>query len=322
MERRTFISASAAAATTQAVAWPNLAQADDGWTVRQIDAGELNVGYIDAGPRDGKPVVLLHGWPYDIHSYIDVVPVLTARGHRVIVPYLRGYGTTRFLSDATFRNGEQLVFALDTIALMDSLKIDRAIVGGFDWGGRAADIMAALWPERCSGLVSVSGYLIVNLAANQKPLSPQAELAWWYQYYFATDRGRAGYAQNIHDFNKLIWKLASPTWQFSYETYDRTARAFINPDQVAIVIHNYRWRLELAKGDPKLAAMADKLQQIPFIGVPTVTIGSDFDGANATGASYRALFTGKYAHLNLPGIGHNVPQEAPEAFARAVLDLA
>ena len=287
-------------------------------TPRQIDAGELNVGYVEAGPENGSPVVLLHGWPYDIHSYAEVAPLLAARGYRVVLPYLRGYGTTRFRSDVTFRNGEPAVFAVDTIALMNALELDRAIVGGFDWGGRAAVIMAALWPERVRGLVSVSGYTIINLADNQRPLPPKAELGWWYQYYFATERGRKGYARNVYDFNKLIWQLASPKWNFSAEVYDRTARSFENPDHVAIVIHNYRWRLQLAKGEPKLAGIDAKLQQRPVISVPTVTIGSDFDGANIDGVAYRNRFSGPYAHRSLPGVGHNVPQEAPLAFAEAI----
>lgn len=289
--------------------------------LKQVDAGVLNVGYIDAGPQDGRAVVLLHGWPYDIHSYDDVVPILSASGYRVIVPYLRGYGATRFLSNETFRNGEQLIFAVDTIALMDALKIDRAIVGGFDWGARAADILAVLRPDRCAGLVSVSGYLIVNLVENQRPLPPRAEVGWWYQYYFATERGVRGYTENLHDFNKLIWRLASPKWKFDRATYERTARSFHNPDHVAIVIHNYRWRLQLAQGDARYADLDAKLQQHPVISVPAITIGSDFDGAAADGAAYRKQFTGGYKHVRLPGIGHNVPQEAPQDFAKAVVDV-
>ena len=289
-------------------------------SIKQIDAGVLNVGYAETGPKNGPVVILLHGWPYDIHSYVDVAPVLASAGFRVIVPYLRGYGTTRFLSNDTFRSGEQAIFAVDTIALMDALKIERAIVAGFDWGGRAADIMAALWPKRCKALISVSGYLIINLQANQRPLPPKAELGWWYQYYFATERGRLGYSENLHDFNKLIWQLASPKWKFDDATYNRTAASFNNPDHVAIVIHNYRWRLSLAEGDPKYAYLEEKLQQSPTITVPTITIGSDFDGVNANGVAYRNKFSGKYSHRTLNGIGHNVPQEAPQEFAKAIVD--
>jgi pimeloyl-ACP methyl ester carboxylesterase len=289
-------------------------------SLRQVDAGVLSVGYAEAGPADGQVVILLHGWPYDIHCYVDVAPILASAGYRVIVPYLRGYGTTRFLSSNTFRDGEQLVMAVDTVAFMDALKVQKAIIGGFDWGGRAADIIAALWPERCKGLVSVSGYLIINLEANQQPLPPKTELGWWYQYYFATERGRLGYGKNTYDFNKLIWKLASPKWNFDDATFDRTAPAFNNPDHVALVIHNYRWRLSLAPGDPNLSDLNYKLQTAPVITVPTITIGSDFDGAAATGESYRQKFSGKYSHLTLKGIGHNVPQEAPEIFAKAVVE--
>lgn len=289
--------------------------------VKQIDAGVLNIGYAEVGAADGKPVILLHGWPYDIHSYVDVASLLAPAGYRVLVPYLRGYGSTRFLSSSTPRNGDQAVFAVDTIAFMDALNIDKAIVGGFDWGGRAADVMAALWPGRCKGLVSVSGYQIINLQATQRPLSPQAELGWWYLYYFTTERGRRGYAQNLHDFNKLIWKLASPKWDFDDATYDRTARSYDNPDHVDLVIHNYRWRLGLAKGDPQYDDPSTRLQQNPIISIPTVTIGSDFDGAAANGAAYRDKFSGRYVHRTLNGIGHNVPQEDPHAFADAVITV-
>ena len=288
--------------------------------LRQIDAGLLNVGYIDDGPPDGPPVILLHGWPYDIYSYVDVVPLLTAKGYRVVVPYLRGYGSTRFLSDGTFRNGQQAALASDVIDLMDALKIPAAVIGGFDWGARSANIVAALWPQRTKALVSVSGYLIVNLDANQQPLPPQAELGWWYQYYFATDRGSRGYRQNTHDFNKLIWHSASPTWQFDDATYDRTAAAFNNPDHVDIVIHNYRWRLGLAQGEPRYDDLDTKLAARPVITVPTITIGSDFDGQAKNGASYRQMFTGKYAHKILDGVGHNVPQEAPQDLANAIVE--
>jgi pimeloyl-ACP methyl ester carboxylesterase len=288
--------------------------------LKQINAGVLNVGYIDAGPANGPVVLLLHGWPYDIHSYVDVVPLLTAKGYRVILPYLRGFGTTRFLSDKTLRNGQQSVIATDMIALMDALKIDKATIAGFDWGARTADIMAALWPGRVKALVSVSGYLIVNRTTNLKPLPPKAELGWWYQYYFATERGQAGYEANRHDFNKLIWQIASPKWNFDEATFDRSAMSFNNPDHVSIVIHNYRWRLSLVKGDPQYDVIEQKLAAGPIITVPTITIGSDFDGANADGKAYAKKFSGKYAHRILNGIGHNVPQEAPQAFADAIIE--
>jgi pimeloyl-ACP methyl ester carboxylesterase len=290
--------------------------------IRQINAGVLDIGYLDAGPPDGPVVILLHGWPYDIHSYADVVPRLVAAGYRTIVPYLRGFGSTRFLASDTMRNGQQAAVAADTIALMDALRIEKAIVAGFDWGARTAVAVAALWPERCKALVSVSGYIVVNLESNKQPLPPIAEYGWWYQYYFATERGRLGYAANRHDFNKLIWKLASPKWDFDDATFDRTAASFDNPDHVAIVIHNYRWRQSLADGDPRFDSLEAKLSQRPVISVPTITIASDFDGPLADGKAYRDRFSGPYAHRILPGIGHNVPQEAPEAFAKAVLDVA
>jgi pimeloyl-ACP methyl ester carboxylesterase len=290
--------------------------------LKQVDAGPLNVGYAEAGPADGPAVVLLHGWPYDIHSYVDVVPLLAAQGYRVIVPYLRGYGTTRFRSTETVRNGQQAVLGLDVIQLMDALRIQRAVIAGFDWGARTACVVAALWPERCKAIVSVSGYLIVNLKANLQPLPPQAELGWWYQYYFATERGRLGYDRNRHDFAKLIWKIASPKWAFDDATFDRSAAAFDNPDHVAIVIHNYRWRQSLAPGEAKYDDLENRLQAAPVITVPAITIGSDFDGANADGAAYAARFSDRRSHRMLPGIGHNVPQEAPQAFADAVIAAA
>jgi pimeloyl-ACP methyl ester carboxylesterase len=290
-------------------------------SLKQIDAGLLNIGYAEAGSTNGRAVILLHGWPYDIHSYVDVAPLLASAGYRVIVPYLRGYGTTRFLSGATFRNGQQSVVALDIIALMDALKIQKAIFGGFDWGARTVDIIGALWPERCKAIVSVSGYLITSLKANLQPLPPKAEYGWWYQYYFATERGKLGYSENTHDFNKLIWKIVSPKWDFDDATYDRTAAAFNNPDHVSIVIHNYRWRLSLAKGEPKYDQLEQKLFTAPVIAVPTITIASDFDGPAADGAVYRKQFSGKYSHRIFRGIGHNVPQEAPQAFAKAVVDV-
>ncbi len=290
-------------------------------SLRQIDAGLLNVGYAETGPANGPAVVLLHGWPYDIHSYVDVAPLLAARGYRVIIPHLRGFGTTHFLSDDTVRNGEQAVIAVDVIALMDALKIQKAIVGGFDWGSRTAAIMAALWPERVKALIAVSGYLIVNLKANLQPLPPKAELGWWYQYYFATERGVLGYTANTSDFNKLIWQIASPKWKFDNATFDRTAASFNNPDHVKIVIHNYRWRLSMADGEAKYSDLEQKLFAGPPISVPTITIASDFDGAAADGKAYASKFTGKYSHRVLSGIGHNVPQEDPRSFASAIVDV-
>jgi len=292
--------------------------------LRQIDAGLLNVGYVDAGPLDGSVVLLLHGWPYDIHSYGAVVPPLTDAGYRVIVPYLRGFGTTRFLSDETFRNGEQAVLAVDAIALLDALEIETAIVAGFDWGARTANVVAALWPERCSGLVSVSGYLIGSQEAGERPLRPEAELQWWYQYYFATERGRRGYADNRRDFNKLIWRLASPSWDFDYATYNRTAASFDNPDHVDIVIHNYRWRLGLGEGEEQYGDLEERLADAPAISVPTITLEGDGNGApHPDPSSYAEKFSGPYSHRTIEGgVGHNLPQEAPAAFADAVLTVA
>ncbi|MDT5326188.1 MAG: hypothetical protein QOF25_3340 [Mycobacterium sp.] len=289
---------------------------------KQVDAGVLNIGYAEDGPADGPPVILLHGWPYDIHSYVDVAPLLAERGYRVIVPYLRGFGSTTFLSDAEVRNGQQAAVASDVIALMDALNIPKAIIGGFDWGARSADVVAALWPDRCRALVAVSGYIIVNLEANLKPLAPQAEYGWWYQYYFATERGRQGYQENTHDFNELIWKNASPLWSFDDATYDRSAAAFANPDHVGIVIHNYRWRLSLAPGEPQYDELEQRLAAQPVITVPTITVSSDFDGPAKDGTAYRQQFTGRYAHRVLDGIGHNVPQEAPRQFADAIIEVA
>jgi pimeloyl-ACP methyl ester carboxylesterase len=291
--------------------------------ISQIDAGPLNVGYLDRGPADGPAVVLLHGWPYDIHSFADVVPVLTAAGHRVIVPYLRGFGTTRFLSDETVRNGEQAALALDAIALMDALRIETAVVAGFDWGARSADAAAALWPERCRGLVSVSGYLIGAQKSGQLPLPPEAELQWWYQYYFATERGRAGYGKYRREFAKLIWRTASPEWNFDDATFERSAASFDNPDHVAIVIHNYRWRLGLAEGEPAYVELEERLAAGPVIAVPTITLEGDANGAPHPEPNvYAAKFTGPYVHRTIEGgIGHNLPQEAPDAFADAVLEL-
>jgi len=289
--------------------------------LKQLDAGLLNVGYAEAGPGHGPPVVLLHGWPYDIHSYVDVAPLLAAAGYRVIVPYLRGYGSTRFLSSETLRNGQQSAVAVDVIALMDALHIDKAILGGFDWGARTVDVIAALWPERCKAIVAVSGYIITNLDANRRPLPPAAELGWWYQYYFATERGRLGYSANRQDFNRLIWQIASPKWKFDEATYQQTASAFANPDHVSIVVHNYRWRLSLAEGEQRYDALERRLFERPVITVPAITIASDFDGPAADGKSYRDRFTGRYSHRILKDIGHNVPQEDPQAFAQAIVDV-
>jgi pimeloyl-ACP methyl ester carboxylesterase len=292
-------------------------------TLNQIDAGPLNVGYVDAGPDDGPTVVLLHGWPYDIHAFVEVAPLLTAAGCRVIVPYLRGYGTTRFLSGDTPRSGEQAALATDTIALMDALAIEKAVVAGFDWGARSADILAARWPERCSGLVSVSGYLIGSQTAGKLPLPPEAELQWWYQYYFATERGRAGYEQYRRQFAKLIWQTASPRWNFDEATFERSAASFDNPDHVAIVIHNYRWRLGLADGAAEYAELEHQLAAGPVISVPTITLEGDANGApHPEPSAYAEKFAGPYSHRTIPGgVGHNLPQEAPEAFADAVLDV-
>jgi pimeloyl-ACP methyl ester carboxylesterase len=300
---------------------PNSASHNTFPVIKQIRAGLLDVGYAEVGPADGQPVILLHGWPYDIHSYVDVAPKLSANGYRVIVPYLRGYGSTQFLSSATVRNGQQSAVAMDVIAFMDALKIPQAVIGGFDWGARTACVVAALWPRRCKALVSVSGYLITNLRANLQPLPPAGEHGWWYQYYFATERGVLGYRNNTHDFNKLIWKQASPLWEFDDATYDRTAAAFVNADHVDIVIHNYRWRLSLVQGETQYDELESKLAQAPIITVPTITIASDFDGAAATGSAYREKFSGKYEHRILTGIGHNVPQEAPDDFADAILKV-
>jgi pimeloyl-ACP methyl ester carboxylesterase len=292
-------------------------------SLKQINVGVLNVGYAEAGPPDGPAVILLHGWPYDIHSYVEVVPRLSKAGYRVIVPYLRGYGTTRFLSSDTFRNGQQSVVAVDIIALMNALKIEKAILGGYDWGARTADIIAALWPERCKGLVSVSGYLIGSQQAGQVPLPPQAELQWWYQYYFATERGRTGYEKYRHDFARLIWQLASPKWNFDDATFERSAAAFDNLDHVSIVIHNYRWRLGLAEGEPEYDELEKRLAQAPNISVPTMTLEGDANGAPHPDASaYARKFVGSYTHRVIEGgVGHNLPQEAPQAFAQAIVDV-
>ena len=339
-DRRRFFGAAAAMAAAQlspsgaAEAQPGPAKPVDGPRVKpgkhtafaplkQIDAGVLNVGYAEAGPGDGPAVILLHGWPYDIHSFVDVAPVLASAGTRVIVPYLRGYGSTRFLANETVRNGQPSALALDVIALMDALKIEKATLAGFDWGARTADIVAALWPERCRALVSVSGYLIGSQDAGKMPLPPKAELQWWYQYYFATERGRAGYDKYRRDFARLIWQLASPKWGFDDATFERSAAAFDNPDHVAIVIHNYRWRLGLAEGEPKYDDLEKRLAEGPSIGVPTITMEGDANGApHLEPSAYAKKFSGRYSHRTIKGgIGHNLPQEAPQAFAEAVIDV-
>lgn len=291
--------------------------------LRQIDAGVLNVGYVEAGSSDGPAVLLLHGWPYDIHSYTDVASLLARAGYRVIVPYLRGYGSTRFLSNGTARNGEQAALAVDAIALMDALKIEKATIGGFDWGARTANIMAAVWPERCKATVSVSGYLIGSQKAGNAPLPPEAELQWWYQYYFATERGRAGYDKYRREFSRLIWRLASPKWDFDDATFERSAASFDNPDHVAIVIHNYRWRLNLAEGETKYSDLENRLAASPVIATPTITLEGDANGApHSEAASYSGMFSGPYEHrLIKGGVGHNLPQEAPKAFAEAILEV-
>jgi pimeloyl-ACP methyl ester carboxylesterase len=292
-------------------------------SLKQINAGLLNVGYAEAGPVNGPPVILLHGWPYDIHSYVDVAPLLASAGYRVIVPYVRGYGTTRFLSSGTFRNGQPSAIAVDTIAFMDALKIEKATIAGYDWGARTANIIGALWPERCKAMVSVSGYLIGSQESGKMPLPPKAELQWWYQYYFATERGRAGYDKYRHDFAKLIWQIASPKWDFDDATFDRSGASFDNPDHVSIVIHNYRWRLGLAEGEPKYDDLEKRLAQGPVITVPTITLEGDANGApHPDSSSYAKKFSGKYSHRIIKGgIGHNLPQEAPQAFARAIVEV-
>jgi pimeloyl-ACP methyl ester carboxylesterase len=330
--RRRFLGAAGVTLAAAQFAMSGAAAAQSGSTktntsfaaLKQIDAGLLNVGYAEAGPANGPAVILLHGWPYGIHSFVDVAPLLASAGYHVIVPYLRGYGTTRFLMSDTFRNGEPAALASDIIALMDALKIEQAIIGGFDWGARTANIVAALWPQRCKAMVSVSGYLIGSQAAGKMPLPPQAELQWWYQYYFATERGAAGYDKYRHAFSKLIWQIASPKWNFDDATFERSAASFDNPDHVAIVIHNYRWRLDLARGEPRYDDMEKRLAEGPVIAVPTITLEGDANGApHPEPSSYAKKFPGKYAHRTITGgIGHNLPQEAPQAFADAILDVA
>ena len=305
------------------MAWMKPATGTSFGPLKQVDAGRLNVGYAEAGLPDAPAVLLLHGWPYDIHSSADVTPALASAGYRVIVPFVRGYGPTRFLSDETPRNGQQAALAADVIALMDALGIDKAILGGFDWGARSAGVIAALWPGRCKALVSVSGYLIGSQAANDAPLPPAAEHAWWYQYYFATERGRAGYGTYRREFSKLIWQLASPRWGFDDATFARTAAAFDNPDHVAIVIHNYRWRISLAEGEPHYDDLERQLAEFPAIAVPAITLEGDANGApHPDPSAYAGKFTGKYAHRTIEGgVGHNLPQEAPQAFTQAIVDV-
>ncbi|MGN6818615.1 MAG: alpha/beta fold hydrolase [Sphingomonas sp.] len=330
-DRRSLLGFAALAGVASQVALPRLARAGAASTpatawqgLQQITAGDLSIQYADVGPKGGKPVILLHGWPYDIHAFVEVSPLLARAGYRVIVPFLRGYGGTVFRSADTPRNGQQAALAVDVIALMDALEIPRALIGGFDWGARTANIVAALWPERCQAMVSVSGYLIGSQNANEAPLSPAAELAWWYQFYFATERGRLGYERNRHDFAKLIWRTASPKWEFGDATFDRSAKALDNPDHVAITIHNYRWRLDLAQGESRLDDLERRLASGPTIAVPTITMEGDANGApHPDPAAYAAKFTGRYAHrLVSGGIGHNLPQEAPKDFADAILQAA
>jgi pimeloyl-ACP methyl ester carboxylesterase len=291
--------------------------------LKQIDAGVLNVGYVESGPAAGPAVILLHGWPYDIHSFVDVAPLLAAAGYRVLVPYVRGFGTTRFLSAASLRNGQPSAVALDTIAFMDALGIRKATLAGFDWGARTANIVAALWPERCKAMVSVSGYLIGSQESGKIPLPPAAELQWWYQYYFATERGREGYAKYRREFAKLIWQLASPKWQFDDSTFERSAASLDNPDHVAITIHNYRWRLALAEGEVRYDEFDRQLALAPVIAVPTITLEGDANGApHPEPSAYAGKFSGRYSHRVVPGgVGHNLPQEAPAAFAQAVIEV-
>jgi pimeloyl-ACP methyl ester carboxylesterase len=337
-ERRSLFGTAAMTLAAAQVGFSTLAYAESGETatralsdvkpgahtsfasIKQIDAGLLNVGYAEDGPADGPAVILLHGWPYDIHSFVDVAPLLASAGYRVIVPYLRGYGSTTFLDSGTFRNAQQSAVGLDIIALMDALKIPKATVAGFDWGARTADVMAVLWPERCKAIVSVGGYLISSPAGNQVPWPPEPAFLFWYQYYFATPVGKAGYAKYLDEFNKFIWRQASPKWNFDDATYDRSAASFHNPDHVDIVMHDYRWRLGLADGERKYDELEKRLAALAPITVPTITMEGDANGAiHAPAAAYRNRFSGKYEYrLITGGVGHNMPQEAPQAFADAV----
>jgi pimeloyl-ACP methyl ester carboxylesterase len=327
--RRRMLAATAMTITAADFPWAGAADAPSGEAksafapLKQVNAGLLNVGYAESGPVGGPPVILLHGWPYDIYSFVDVAPLLASAGYRVIVPYVRGYGTTRFLSPDAFRNGQPSALAADITALMDALNIKKAILAGFDWGARTANIVGVLWPERCKAMVSVSGYLIGNQEAGKLPLPPKDELQWWYQYYFATERGRLGYDKYRHDFAKLIWQIASPQWKFDDATFDRSAASFDNPDHVAIVIHNYRWRLALAQGEPRFDDLEKRLAEAPVITVPAITLEGDANGApHIDSSAYAKKFAGKYAHRTITGgIGHNLPQEAPQAFAQAVIDV-
>ncbi|MDQ7251070.1 alpha/beta fold hydrolase [Dongia sedimenti] len=326
LDRRRFVGTAAMIAAAAELGIAKRARASSDLLfdkIRQVKAGVLDIGYAEAGPVNGPAAILLHGWPYDIHSYAAVAPILTAQGFRVIIPYFRGYGTTRFLSETTPRNAQQAALAADILAFMDALKIERAVIAGYDWGARTANIVAALAPERCVALVSVSGYLIGSQAANRKPLSPNAEQAWWYQYYFATARGRLGYQENTRAFARLIWQTASPDWRFDDATFARSAAAFDNPDHVAIVIHNYRWRLGLAEGEPRYDAMEKLLAAAPAISVPTITLEGDANGApHPDPSAYAKKFSGKYRHRTIRGgIGHNLPQEAPREFAQAIIDV-
>lgn len=337
LNRRSFLGAAAMMAGSSLFGSASAQSTDRGTTsvtasasravftnIHQIKAGVLDVGYVDEGPRDGRVVILLHGWPYDIHSFVEVLPILTAANFRAIVPHLRGYGTTRFLSNDSVRNGQQSAFALDVLALMDALSIRKAIVAGFDWGARTACIMAALWPDRFEALVSVSGYLIGNQKSGHTPLVPSAELQWWYQFYFATERGRLGYEQYRREFAKQIWTLASPQWHFTDAVFEQSAAAFDNPDHVDIVIHNYRWRLDLAQGEARYVSYEQKLASAPTITIPTITMEGDANGApHPDSSNYAKKFSGTYEHrLIRGGVGHNLPQEAPQAFAKAIIDIA
>jgi pimeloyl-ACP methyl ester carboxylesterase len=322
-DRRDFCASAAAMLVGSRVGVVSMAQAGGVAPLKHVKAGVLEIAYAESGPADGAPVILLHGWPYDIHAFDEVAPMLAMRGRRVIVPYLRGYGGTRYLAAETMRNGQPAALAMDAVALMDSLKIEQAVLGGFDWGARTADIVAALWPERVTGMVAVSGYLIGSQATGKQPLPPEAELQWWYQYYFATERGRLGYEKNRREFARLIWKLASPQWKFDDASFERSAAAFDNPDHVAVTIHNYRWRLGLAEGEARFDKLEARLATGPLISVPTITMEGDANGApHPPPAAYAAKFTGKYEHRTLTGgVGHNLPQEAPKDFAQAILEV-
>lgn len=291
--------------------------------LRHVDAGALNIAYYEEGPADGPVAVLLHGFPYDIHSYVDVAPLLAGRGCRVIVPYLRGYGATRFLDAMTPRSGEQAAIGADLKALMDALGIKRAVLAGYDWGGRAANVVAALWPDRCIGLVSVNSYQIQDIANAMVPLNPAREVALWYQYYFQLERGRAGLAANRREIARILWRQWSPNWHFDQATFDRTALAHDNPDYVDIVIHSYRHRFARAEGDPQYADLQRRLAALPPITVPTITLDGDADGVSPAtdGTATAAKFSGRRNHRVIARAGHNLPQEEPQAFAAAVMEL-